>query len=30
MCDLTGRTATLVTPYQGYRNIEIIAREGCK
>ena len=26
MCDLTGKTATLITPYQGYSNIEIIGR----
>ena len=30
MCDLTGKTATLITPYNGYRNIKIIAREGVK
>ena len=30
MCDIIGRTATLITPYQGYRNIEIVAREGVK
>ena len=30
MCDLIGKTATLIKPYQGYRNIEIIAQEGVK